>query len=84
MKPNRLLALFALVPATALAQPLGPIPATTNSLPLPSTTQTQTRFVAGVLGKSIYVTALIIVPVGGAVVAWTAGTGSNCGTGTPS
>jgi hypothetical protein len=77
-----LLALLALIPVTAFAQPMGPIPATTSSLPLPSTTQTQTRFVAGVPGKSIFVTAMIIVPVGGAVVSWVAGTGTNCGSNT--
>jgi hypothetical protein len=74
---TRLLALvFALaLEAPAWAQPAQPIPSTTTSIALPTTTQSRTTLVAGVAGMSIYITASLHL-VGGAssVVTWSDGT----------
>jgi hypothetical protein len=74
---------FALLTSPTLAQtPTGQFPTTTASIPLPSAIQAQTKFIAGVAGKSTYITAVHLVPGIGSRVAWTAGTGTNCGSDT--
>lgn len=58
------------------------IPATTNQIAIAGTVATITKIITGVSGKSIYVTALQLTPVATAVVTFSYGTGTNCGTGT--
>ena len=60
------------------------VPATTTTTPITGTVATATRIIPGISGKSIYVTALNLVPVATSVVTLTAGTGTACGTGTVS
>ncbi len=60
------------------------VPATTNQIAIAAGTLTATKIVSGIAGKSIYVTAILQVPVATAVVTYTTGTGTNCGTGTAS
>jgi hypothetical protein len=80
----RLLALmFALALAgPARAQPTTLVPSTTASVALPTSTQAMTKLVSGVAGKSIYLTALHMIGAGAAVVTWSSGTGTNCGSNT--
>lgn len=59
-------------------------PATTNQISVAGTVAASTRIVTGIAGKSIYVTALSLIPVATAVVTFTTGTGTNCGTNTAS
>lgn len=72
--------IFALGLGTAQAQQL--IPGTTNQISVTGTVAAATRIVTGVTGKSIYVTAVALVPVATSVVTFTTGTGTNCGTST--
>src|SRR5262245_6429196 len=58
------------------------IPGTTNSISIAGTVAASTRIVTGRAGASIYVTAMVLVPVATSVVTFTTGTGTNCGTGT--
>ncbi len=67
---------------SAFAQQSVIVPATTNQISIAGTVATSTRIVTGISGKSIYVTAILLVPVATSVVTFTTGTGSNCGTGT--
>lgn len=60
------------------------VPATTNQISVAGTVATSTRIVTGITGKSIYVTAVSLIPVATSVVTFTYGTGTNCGTGTTS
>ena len=80
----RVLALgFATLTSPTLAQaPTVSFQTTTASIPLPSATQARTKFIAGVARKSTYITAIHLVPGIGSQVAWTAGTGTNCGSNT--
>ena len=77
------LALLLSFAAQALAQqgPMGPIPTTQATAALPTSTQARTKLIAGIAGKSTYITSWHIVPASGAVVTWSSGTGTNCGTG---
>ena len=76
-----LLLLLGLVVA-APAQQSVVVPATTAQIAIAGTVAASTRIVTGISGKSIYVTALALVPVATSVVTFTTGTGNNCGTGT--
>ena len=76
-----LLLLLGLVTA-APAQQSVVVPATTAQIAIAGTVAASTRIVTGISGKSIYVTALALVPVATSVVTFTTGTGTNCGTGT--
>ena len=59
------------------------VPATTNQISIIGTVAASTKIVSGVSGKSIYVTALALVPnTGTSTITLTQGTGTNCGTGT--
>jgi hypothetical protein len=57
-------------------------PATMGTTPIAATTTTALRIINGIAGKSIYVTALNMIPVATSVVTFSAGTGTNCATGT--
>jgi hypothetical protein len=76
--------LLALLVGPAAAQPFTPstAPTTSATLALPTSTQVRTTFVSGITGKYIYITGWHIIPVSGTVLTWSAGTGTNCGTGT--
>jgi hypothetical protein len=67
----------------ALAQSF-PIPASSVQIPITGTVAASTRIVTGVTGKQIIVTSIMHVPVPTAVVTYTTGTGTNCGTSTAS
>lgn len=79
-----LLALALAFASPAQAQQSVFVPATTNTVAVVGTVAVATRIVTGVAGKSIYVTAISLIPVATSVVTFTTGTGSNCGTGTAS
>lgn len=66
---------------SAQAQPVV-VPATTAQVSIAGTVAVSTKIVSGIAGKSIYVTAVALVPVATSVVTFTTGTGTNCGTGT--
>jgi hypothetical protein len=80
----------AAVLALALALTLGPVkaqqsvitPATAAQISIAGTVATITKIVSGQQGKSIYVTAVGLVPVSTSVVTFSSGTGTNCGTNT--
>jgi hypothetical protein len=73
----------ALIAAPAAAQFMGPVPVTTASIALPTSTQARTTLITGVAGLRTYVVGFHIVPASGAVVTWSAGTtGTNCSSGT--
>ena len=76
------LALLACSPAWAQQAFLGPVPTVQATIALPTSTQSRTKLIAGVAGKFTYITNWHLIPVSGAVVTWTYGTGTNCGTGT--
>ena len=77
------LALFALgLALPAQAQQSVVVPATTAQVSIAAGTLSATKIVAGITGKQIYVTQVVMVPVATAVVTFTYGTGSACGTGT--
>jgi hypothetical protein len=76
------LLLVVLFGREAEAQQSVVVPATTASVPVVGTVAAATILVAGVAGKSIYVTSIGLVPVATAVVTLTQGTGAGCGTGT--
>jgi hypothetical protein len=56
----------------------------TQQIPIVGTVAASTRIVTGVAGKQIIVTSVMQIPVATAVVTYTTGTGTNCGTGTVS
>lgn len=66
--------------APAIAQTAFPIPSLT--VPIAGGIAAATRLIQAPAGKQIIVTALAQTPVATAVVTWTYGTGTNCGTGT--
>ena len=49
---------------------------------LPTATQAITKLIAGSLSKSTMITVIHLVPVSGAIVTWSAGTGTNCASNT--
>jgi hypothetical protein len=57
------------------------VPATIASLPIVGTVGAS-RIISGTAGRRIYVTAVALVPAATSLVTFTAGTGTNCGTGT--
>lgn len=69
-------ALLATVPAAS--QQI--TPTTQFTIPIAAGTLTETKIVSGITGKSIYVTQISQVAAAGAVVTYTTGTGTNCGT----
>lgn len=73
------LALALVVAAPAWAQPVL-IPATTATIALPTSTQAITKLLSGAVSKSTIITSLHIIPASGAIVTWSAGTGTNCAT----
>jgi hypothetical protein len=77
-----LLLLGSLGGGQAEAQQSVVVPATTNSIPIVGTVAAATILVAGQAGKSIYVTAVGLIPIATSVVTFTQGTGAGCGTGT--
>lgn len=76
------LSIYAWLASAALAQYMGPVPVTTATIALPTATQARTKLIAGISGKSTYITGFHISPVATAVITWSAGTGTNCGTNT--
>lgn len=73
--------LLALI-APAAAQQSVFVPATTATVAIVGTASgASARIVTGISGKSIYVTGGALIPVATAVVTFTTGTGTNCGTG---
>src|SRR5205823_10587622 len=74
-----ILALSLCVPAQAQQSVV--VPATTNSIQIVGTVAAQTQIVAGVLGKSIYVTSVDLVPTPTSTIQFVQGTGTNCLTG---
>lgn len=66
----------------ARAQQSVVVPATTNQISVAGTVAVRTKIITGVSGKSIYVTGGVLIPVATAVVTFSYGTGTNCGTGT--
>lgn len=81
MKKLALLA-FLLLSWGAQAQQSVIVPATTTSVAIAGTVAARVTLVAGVSGKSIYVTGVALVPVATAAVTFSSGTGTDCGTGT--
>jgi hypothetical protein len=73
---------LALCGGPAAAQQSVVTPATSASIPIAGTVAAATKIVSGAAGKSIYVTAIALVPVATSVVTLTSGTGTNCGTNT--
>lgn len=82
MLRSALLALALLASWGAQAQQSVIVPATTSTLAIAGTVATRATLIAGVSAKSIYVTALALVPVATSAVTLSYGTGTNCGTGT--
>lgn len=78
------LLLLSLSAPASHAQQSVVVPATTNQIAVVGTVAAATKIITGVSGKSIYVTALVLIPVATSVVTFTTGTGTNCGTGTAS
>ena len=82
MKKTALLLLAcALWVAPVAAQQSVIVPATTTTQAIAGTASgTTTRIITGATGKSIYITAIAIIPVATASVTLVTGTGTNCGT----
>ena len=82
MRRIRWLVLALALSSPAAAQPFtgGPIPSATATAALPTSTQSRTTLIKGVAGQYIYVIGWHIIPASGAVVTWSTGTGTNCGT----
>lgn len=76
--------LLALYAFPAIAQQSVVVPATTNQISVAGTVATSTKIVTGIVGKQIYVTAVVLIPVATSAVTFTYGSGTNCGTGTTS
>ena len=81
---RKLLLALLLLATPAWAQQSIYVPATTAQVSVTGTVAAATKIVSGVIGKSIYVTAVNLIPVATSVVTFTTGTGTNCGTGTAS
>lgn len=82
---NVLAALLLLIASASAALAQSPVvPSTTNQIAIAGTVAGSTRIITGVANKQIYVTALMLAPAATAVVTFTYGTGTNCGTGTTS
>lgn len=77
-----LILFLGLAPAQAQQAFMGPVPVTQASIALPTTTQARTVLITHIAGKFTYITSWHIVPASGAVVTWSYGTGTNCGTNT--
>jgi len=73
---------LVLLSGAAEAQQSVVTPATTAAVPIAGTIGGATVIVAGQPGKSIYVTAVAVIPVATAVVTFTQGTGAGCSGGT--
>lgn len=58
------------------------VPATTAQIPIVGTAAARTKIVTGINGKSIYVTAVQLVPVATSAVTFSTGTGTNCASNT--
>jgi hypothetical protein len=69
-------AVLLATPAWTQVGPMAPEPMTTASLALPTSTQARTKFLSAGTGTT-YITSLHLVPLSGATVTWSAGTGSN-------
>jgi hypothetical protein len=82
MKRLALAFALSLLAGPALAQFVALVPATSTTAALPTSTQAITKLISGVSGKYTAITGWHIVPASGAVVTWSAGTGTNCGTNT--
>lgn len=67
--------------AQAAAQSAVVVPATMATASIVGTVATSTKIISGIAGKTTYITALNLVPVATSAVTLTAGTGTNCGTG---
>lgn len=76
------LLLLALLVAPAQAQQSVVVPATQASVAITISTATTTQLIAGISGKSIYVTQVNIIAAGTGNIQFIAGTGATCGTGT--
>lgn len=78
--------LFLATIGIASAQQSVVVPATTNQIAIAGTASgASARIVTGIAGKRIYVTAFGLVPtVAAAIVTFTTGTGTNCGSNTAS
>jgi hypothetical protein len=72
-----LLIFFGLASAALAQSPT--IPGTQRTVDITGTAGT-TRVIPGIAGRSIYITALLLVPVATAVVTISTGTGAACGT----
>lgn len=75
-----LLALSLAVPAAAQQSVF--VPATMATVSITGTVAAATKIISGAVGKSIYITALMLTPAATSVVTLTAGTGTNCATNT--
>ena len=73
--------LFLGLTSSLMAQQSVVVPATMASITIVGNTAT-TLLVTGQAGKSIYVTAVDLIPVATSVVQFIQGTGATCGTGT--
>lgn len=82
MKKLILVLALALGIGNAQAQQAVVVPATMASISVAAGTLAASRIITGVSGKSIYITSIALIPVATAVVTFTTGTGTNCGTGT--
>ena len=76
-----LLGAAVLAPATVLAQNALP-PVSTQKSAIFAGIQTITQLIAGIAGKSIYITNITNHPASTSVFTLSYGTGTNCGTGT--
>lgn len=77
------LALLALCLGLAPAQAQAPVvPSSQFTIQIAGTIAAQTRIVQGRANAQINVTTLALIPAATAVVTFTYGTGTNCGTGT--
>lgn len=76
------LALALLASWGAQAQQSVIVPSTTTTIAVAGTVAVRTKIITGVSGKSIYITAVALVPVATSAVTLSYGTGTNCGTGT--
>lgn len=74
------LALLLLAGAAQAQSPV--IPNTTNTIAIAGNVTSRTRIVTGVANRSIYITAITLVPAATSAVTLSYGTGTDCGTGT--
>ncbi len=81
MKKLALILAGLILAGSALAQSVV-VPATQQQIAVAGTVAARTKIVSGATGKSIYVTAVTLVPVATSVVTFSYGTGTDCATGT--